>query len=244
MMRFYLRTVIALVLLSFAAGFITCFLVFEDHKVLKPGTSKDVSIKSLAKEANQSDASYQKQIEKLTSQNLGLQQQMNLNQGLLDDVKRIAGQKEAHIKQLIKQNRSSTRSYRTNQNSYLSTGQTRSLGKAEVALLPHEEYNYCDSLEQEVTSYIDASNRKDSIYEVQLIQFDSLLSGKDSIIRTSGKAYTELHLLFEEAVSKGVALQKDNIALRKENKRQRFKTKLFAGGLMILSGFATQIFLH
>jgi aspartyl-tRNA synthetase len=249
MTRFPLRTLIVLLLLSFVAGFITCFLIFEDYGFLNPRTSKEVTIKSITKEANDSDASFEKQIEKLTSQNIELQQQMDLSQSLLEDAKKIAQQKEDRIQYLIKQKNSSStkllqKSFKAKPQTYLSNAQTELLENAEVELLPDKDNNYCDSLAQEVTSYIEDNKRKDSIYELQLIQFDRLLSGKDSIIQASSKVYGELRLSFDKTVSMGATLQKENLALKKENKRQRFKSKLFAGGLMILSGFATQIFLH
>jgi|GEM_PF-5202410 hypothetical protein len=243
MMRFPLRTLIVLLLLSFAAGFITSFLIFEDYNFLKHDSSKELSPKSLKKEANSSEVSYQKQIETLTSQNVELQQQIDVSQGLLEDAKNIAAQKEDHIKELIRQSKSSSpkkleKSFNANPQRYLPNGETGFLENSQVALLPGKDDNYCDSLAQEVTTYIADNKHKDSIYELQLTQFDSLLSNKDVVIETSRKAYDDLKLLFDKSLFSQATLQKENLQLTSRNKRQKFKSKVLTGALLLLSGFA------
>jgi hypothetical protein len=242
MMRFPPRTLIVLLLLSFAAGFITSFLIFEDYNFLKQDNSKELSTKSLKKEAISSEASYQKQIETLTSQNVELQQQMEVSQGLLEDAKNIAGRKEDHIKELIRQSKSSSpkgleKSFNANPQRYLPNGQTGFLQNSQVVLLPGKEDNYCDSLAQEVTTYIADNKHKDSIYELQLTQFDSLLSNKDVVIETSRKAYDDLKILFDKSLFSQATLQKENLQLASQNKRQKFKSKVLKGALLLFSGF-------
>lgn len=250
-MRFHQRTFIILLLISFTAGFFISFLIFGRNKSSSSESQKISSIREIKKEASNIEVSYQKQIETLTSQNTELQQQLELSQGLLDVAKHEAKDKENNIQQLIGQIKSPPvdlfqNSFKTNPKTYLSSHQLKLLEDDEIALFSEKaDKNYiCDSLVKEVSSYIEANHRKDSIYEVQLIQFDSLLSVKDLLTEASKKAYNDLHLLFDKTVLNQTSLQKENIALRKENKQQRFKSKLFASGLMILSGFAAHIFLH
>jgi len=244
MMRFPLRTLIVLLLLSFAAGFITSFLIFEDYNFLKHDSSKQLSTKSLKKEANSAEASYQKQIETLTSQNVDLQHQMEVSEGLLEDAKNIAGRKEDHIKELIRQSKFSLpksleKSFNANPQRYLPNGETGFFENSQVALLPDRDDNYCDSLAQEVTSYIAENKHKDSIYDLQLTQFDSMLSNKDVVIETSRKAYDDLKLLFDKSLFSQATLQKENLQLTSQHKRQKFKSKVLTGALLLLSGFIT-----
>jgi len=246
MMRFRLRTSLALLLLGFVAGFCTSFLFKGRGKSSPPEIKASNSPKQLKKEANNIEISYQKQIEALRDQNIELQRQLEVSRGLLQQAKREVKQKEVKIKKIIEP-----------PGSFLAKDL---LVKPPLALEPGSFLKdvesppisnnqlskpcFCDSLAGEVMAYIEANHRKDSLYELQLIQFDSIVSTKDLVIETSFNAYSDLHLLFDKSLSDQTALQKENAQLKFQSKRQRFKNKLVTAGLMVMSGFAANYFLH
>jgi hypothetical protein len=107
-----------------------------------------------------------------------------------------------------------------------------------------DNLDQCDSLAKEVISYTEANHRKDSVYESQLLQFDSLLHVKDRLVETSQNAYNDLRILFDKSLTSQTILQKENLALTKQNKRQKFKSKVLTGASLILSGLTTSYLLR
>jgi hypothetical protein len=225
-----------LLLIGFALGFLTSFLIFGCNKTQKQNDAPFVKAKELKKEAATIDVSYQKQIETLSSQNAQLQQQLNQTNDLLQQLKLQAMEKENQVKKLLLSPPLLPNVY-----------QKKPFKDYEIAIFSHKaqpETNPCDSLKKEVASYIKSNHKKDSVYELQLLQFDSLLTGKDLVIETSQKAYSDLKLLFDQSLSNQSILQKENLSLRRVNKRQKFRNKILAGGLMILSGFTANYMLR
>jgi hypothetical protein len=228
MMTFHLKTFLSLLLLGFVLGFVTAFLFMGCNK--NPTLKKEtvVTPKVLKKEAIAIEENYQKQIASLQDQNMELQQDLEVNQGVLDQAKEVTKQLENKIKKLIEPA------------GYPAKRLIEKVKASEISSdLPH-----CDSLINVVSDYIEENHRKDSIYELQIIQMDSVVSIKDDLIQTNAEAYCNLHQLFEQSVVSQENLIKENTQLRKQFKRQRFKNKLVTAGLMILSATATNYLLH
>jgi hypothetical protein len=80
---------------------------------------------------------------------------------------------------------------------------------------------------------------KDSLYEEQIVKQDSLIAGKDSIIENKSRLHQELQTLFEQSLAQQQILVKENTGLRKQFKRQKFRSKIVAVGLTVLSGLAS-----
>lgn len=225
MISFHLKTFLSLLLLGFVLGFCSSFFFTGCNETHNSKTEVVVKPKELKKQADTIQETYQKQIADLQDQNLELQQNLEITQGLLDQSKQLCKQKEEQIKKLIKPK-----------------------GYAAKALLAKvdtlQSVSDCDSLASLVVQYIDGNNRKDSLYEVQLIQMDSVVSVKDKLIDVNEKAYTNLNLLFNRSLTAQETLLKENKLLQRQFKRQRFKNKVVTVGLMILTATATNYLLH
>ena len=228
MMTFHLKTFLSFLLVGFVLGFVTAFLFKGCNK--NPIIKKEAVVKpkELKKEAATIEINYQKQIASLQDQNIELQQDLEVTQGLLDQAKQMTKQLENKIKKLIEPT------------GYPAKRLIEKVKTNEIS----SDLTPCDSLINVVSDYIDENHRKDSIYELQILQMDSMVSIKDDLIQTNRVAYTTLHKLFEQSVSSQENLNKENTQLRKQFKRQRFKNKLVTAGLMILSATATNYLLH
>ena len=237
MLNFHLRTSLAFLLVGFILGFCTSFLFTGCNK--GSATKKEVvsTPKELKKEAVGVEQTYQKQIESLQSQNLQLQQSLEVTQGLLDEAKQAAKEKENKIKKIIAPQGYSAKEL-------LSKSAKELLNKKDNSEETPEAKSICDSLVTEVIGYIQENHRKDSLYEIQLVQMDSVVTVKDDLIQANEKAYTNLNLLFSQSVTAQQNLAKENKLLQRQFKRQRLKNKLVTAGLMILSATATNYLLH
>jgi hypothetical protein len=253
-MKTHLKASLTFLLIGFILGFFTSFLIFAHTK---SSSSKSVvvqKVKELKISADTIDASYQNQIDALQDQNIELQQQLEVSTGLLIQAKQEAQEKEDNIKRLLLQkNILCAKDLFQKSNAkqplktYLTPKQRELLDFDNLALFSDKKENSscpCDSLEKEVTEYIEANHRKDSAYEQQLIQFDSLLSNKDNVIETSQKAYDGLKSLLDKSVLNQTALQKENKLLLNRNSRQKFQSKIVTAAFMVLSGIAVSLFLH
>jgi hypothetical protein len=252
-MKTHLKASLTFLLIGFILGFFTSFLIFAHTKA---SSSKSVVVqkaKELKKSGDTIDVAYQNQIDVLQDQNIELQQQLEVSTGLLIQAKQDAQEKEDNIKKLLLQkNILSTKDLfqkdpKRSLKTYLTPKQRELLDYDNLALFSNDKASkrcLCDSLEKEVTEYIEANHRKDSAYEQQLLQFDSLLTNKDAVIETSQKAYSDLKSLFDKSIATQTTLQKENLSLSKQNKRQKFKSKILTGSLFILSGFTANYFLR
>jgi hypothetical protein len=228
MMTFHLKTFLSLLLLGFVLGFVTAFVFTGCNKNSTIKKEVVVKPKDLKKQAVTIEENYQKQIASLQDQNIELQQDLEVNQGLLDQAKEITKQLENKIKKLIEPV------------GYPAKSLIQKVKTSEIS----RDQSPCDSLINVIPDYIEENHRKDSIYELQIIQMDSVVSIKDDLIQTNAEAYANLLKLFDQSVASQENLIKENTQLRKQFRRQRFKNKLVTAGLMILSATATNYLLH
>src|SRR6266540_2452301 len=150
MMSLNFKNILSLFLFGFGIGLFASFLFTgcDETSISK----KEVAIKpkELKKQADTIQQNYQKQITDLQDQNLELQQNLEVTQGLLDLEKQLCKQKEEQIKKLIE-----PKGYPA---------------KALIAKMDTlKSVSDCDTLASLVVQYIDGNHRKDSLYEVQLI---------------------------------------------------------------------------
>jgi hypothetical protein len=228
MMTFHLKPFLSLLLLGFVLGFVTAYLFTGCNKNSTIIKEAIVKPKELKKQAVTIEENYQKQIVNLQDQNIELQQNLEATQGLFDQAKAKTKQLENKIKKIIEPP------------GYPAKRLIQKVRANEIS----SDLSPCDSLINVITDYIEENHRKDSIYEQQIIQMDSIVSLKDHLIQTHTQAYTNLHQLFGQSVVNQENLIKENTQLRKQIKRQRFKNKLVTAGLMIISATATNYLLH
>jgi hypothetical protein len=244
MKRLRLKTSLTLLLIGFVIGFCTSFLFNGCVKSSQSKTTTVTSSKDLRKEANSLEVSYQKQIETLTDQNIELQQQLEVSQGLLQQAKEETRQKEKKIQKMIEPIISSESLFSKTWAPYKAKSFSLGDDLPVAKIKPLDKQCPCDSLVEEVAGYIQSGHRKDSLYELQLLQLDSIVTGKNLVIETSLKAYTDLHVLFDKSLADQTALGKENKLLKSASRRQRFKGKVLTGALLILSGFTTNYVLR
>ena len=219
------KNILSLLLVGFILGLCSQLLFTGSDKMTASKTNTVVIPKELRKQADTIQKNYQKQINNLQDQNLELAQNLEVTQGLLDQAKQLCKQKELQIKKL-----------------------TEPRGFPAKALLVKADtiqgISNCDTLASLVLEYMADNHQKDSLYEVQLIQIDSVADIKDKFIETNEKAYSNLNLLFDQSLSAQQSLIKENQLLKRQFKRQRAKSKIITVGFMILTATATKYFLH
>lgn len=97
----------------------------------------------------------------------------------------------------------------------------------------------CDSLALLVSDYLQDVEEKDSLYETQLVQQDSLLTGKDNIIALQNSENSNLSILYNQSLAQQTLLEKDNHSLRKKIKRKKATSKWLALGSALITGITT-----
>lgn len=214
------RNLLTLLLIGFAIGLCSSFLFVGCNKITASKTNIVVSPKEFRKQADTIQANYQRQIDNLQDQNLELAKNLEVTQGLLDLARQLCKQKELQIKKLTAPKGFPAKEL---------------LAKADTI----KNKSSCDTLTSLVDEYIEDNHRKDSLYEIQIIQMDSVVSVKDKLIETNERAYTNLKCLLDESLSSQKDLINENKLLRKQCKRQRFKSKVVTLGLMILTATTT-----
>jgi len=222
------KNLLSLLLIGFVLGLFSSSLFTGCNKIVVSKTQVAVSPKQLKKQADTIQEHYQKQIENLQDQNLQLQQNLEVTQSLLEHEKQLAKQKESKIKKVIQP---------------IGLPAKELLAKRDSPV-PHNASSPCDSIAGLVVEYIEGNHIKDSLYDEQITQLDSIASVKDELIQANEKAYTSLNLLFNQSLTAQKSLASENKLLQRQFKRQRVKNRLATAGLMILTATATKLLLH
>lgn len=219
------KNILSLLLIGFILGLCSLLLFTGCGKTTASNTNTVISPRELKKQADTINESYQKQIDNLQDQNMELAQNLEVTEGLLDQAKKLCKQKELQIKKLTEPKGFPAKEL---------------LAKVDTI----KNTSNCDTLARLVVEYIADNHLKDSLYEIQLIQMDSVADVKDKFIETNEKAYNNLNLLFDQSLSAQQSLIKENNFLKRQFKRQRFKSKVVTLGLMILTASATNFLSH
>lgn len=224
MITFKFKSSIALLLTGLVVGFCLSFLFNGCGKDSAMTHEKTVPAKDLKKEADVKEASYQAKITELENKNQRLKHELKSTQDQLALLKSKTKQRETNIKKMIE-----PKGYPAKE----------LLQKVKPGSVAYTDLSPCDSLVQEVSVYIQENSLKDSLYEEQIGKQDSLIAGKDSIIENKTRLHQELQSLFEKSLTQQETLVKENTGLRKQFERQKFRSKIIAIGLTVLSGIAT-----
>lgn len=232
MATFHLRTSFALLVLGFVLGFFTTTLFHGCGKV--PASKIELPAakpQQLSKQATDLQKSYQDEIAKLQDENFELQQELEVTDGLLQQAKQTTFEQEKKI---------------SGSSLFLKSFPAHDLSfkLKPFSPLPIPDRTACDSLTNEVNLYIQANHRKDSLYEQQIFQFDSVISVKDALLQAGDKAYGNLNSLFGQSLTAQQTLIQENVVLKKKVKAQKTKGKLLALGGIVLSGLAADFLLH
>lgn len=224
MISLRLKSSISIALICFVAGCCTAFLLLAN--CASPAKQPVISHATLLKaQADSLHAHYQVTITDLEKRNKQLDAELQNTKTELKAAKAKANAKASEIKKLI----------------YSPGYPAKELLKKSTTFNPviDSSLQKCDSLALLVSEYLQESEQKDRLYETQVTQQDSLLSGKDDIIVLQQSENLNLTTLFKLSVTEQKKLEKDNLKLRKKIKRQRSAGKWLALGSAILSGLTT-----
>jgi len=104
--------------------------------------------------------------------------------------------------------------------------------------------NDCDSLKAQTLSYVAWVDSTQSSYESNVSQLQELVATKDSQIVIIRNVYSDLKNLFNENLLREQKLTEDLNTAYKSQRRKVLQNKLLAGGMLILSGIATTLYIN
>lgn len=227
MFSYQFKTTMILLFLGFICGVCMSILFMGCGGCNRP-SSATKPLKELKKAAANSNASHQQRKIQLDTAKARLQVLVAKTGVVLQQEKKAVAVRKEKLKKLIE-----PQGY-----------PTKLLVQKRDAPRPDTVLGQCDSLLNEVSLFIQENDRKDSLYETKLATLDSLVLVQGSIIQNDSLAYRNLQILFNEAVSRGEAIEIENSSLQKKLKRQKIKSKFVSIGLMLISGAAANYFIH
>ncbi|MEP7374733.1 MAG: hypothetical protein ABI675_15160 [Chitinophagaceae bacterium] len=224
MFTYKLKTLVIMFITGLAIGIVSSLLFYGCNTGISKPVTTNVQPKELRKQAESSFAKYQHEISGLEVKNQQLIKELNSTKVLLGRTKRQTAARATRIKEL---------SQRVGFPAKDLLQKVKAINIGESSPLP------CDTLAQEVWEYMQENAVKDSLYESQVNLLDSSLLIKDSVIQTQEQQQKELAALFEKSVLEQEVLTSENKQLRKQFRRQKFRSTLKTIGLILLSGAAT-----
>lgn len=120
-----------------------------------------------------------------------------------------------------------------------------SLAEKESDTLSFEQLlNDCDSLKQQTLVYVALVDSTRSIYESNISQLENLVATKDSQVVICKASYLQIKGLLDENLERERKLSEDLNTAYKSQRRKVLQNKLLAGGMLVLSGIATTLYIN
>lgn len=104
--------------------------------------------------------------------------------------------------------------------------------------------NDCDSLKQQTLAYVAWVDSTQSIYETNLVQLQEMVATKDSQIVICTASYAQIKGLLDDNLERERKLTEDLNTAYKSQRRKVLQNKLLAGGMLLLSGIATTLYIN
>ncbi len=104
--------------------------------------------------------------------------------------------------------------------------------------------NDSDSLKQQTLAYVAWVDSTQSIYETNLVQLQEMVATKDSQIVICTASYAQLKGLLDDNIERERKLTEDLNTAYKSQRRKVLQNKLLAGGMLLLSGIATTLYIN
>jgi hypothetical protein len=104
--------------------------------------------------------------------------------------------------------------------------------------------NDCDSLKQQTLAYVAWVDSTQSIYETNLVQLQEMVATKDSQIVICSASYAQIKGLLDDNLERERKLTEDLNTAYKSQRRKVLQNKLLAGGMLLLSGIATTLYIN
>ena len=103
----------------------------------------------------------------------------------------------------------------------------------------------CNALENKVVELIECSNTKDSVYDTVIATLELQVKNKDSTLQTKDSFTNTLQTVLNESLAQQGLLSQQNKMYYTQFKRQKFKNKFIAVGVLIVGGLlANQLIQH
>jgi hypothetical protein len=218
-----------LLTLGFIMGFSLLFLFSGNCNGPEINTELSISPAEQKKQIEKNEKEHQQAISELEKKNNELSRELATTKELLNNSKLKTKTRETKIKKLIEPKGLSA---------------IELLAKVKPQSSSDTSVSICDSLINEVYGYIEDNAVRDSLYELQIIQFDSTISIKDSIISQKTWLNKELKFSLTRSLTQQEVLLEQNKQLKKKFKRQKFRRKLTAIGVTVLSGIAVDFLIR
>lgn len=104
--------------------------------------------------------------------------------------------------------------------------------------------NDCDSLKQQSLEYVALVDSTQSYYDTSVSQLKEMVATKDSQIVVCTASYSQLKGLLDENLERERKLTEDLNTAYKSQRRKVLQNKLLAGGMLLLSGIATTLYIN
>ncbi|MCA0429070.1 MAG: hypothetical protein LCH32_01055 [Bacteroidetes bacterium] len=104
--------------------------------------------------------------------------------------------------------------------------------------------NDCDSLKQQTLAYVAWVDSTQTIYESNISQLENMVAIKDSQVVICSASYLQIKGLLDENLERERKLSDDLNTAYKSQRRKVLQNKLLAGGMLILSGIATTLYIN
>ena len=104
-----------------------------------------------------------------------------------------------------------------------------------------EELSDCDSLKQEVVSYIHQVDSTRTLYDSTISHLQNLVAIKDTSLTICTASYSELNRIAEDNLRREQRLTEQLQQSIKVQKRKTLQNKFLAAGFLVLSGIVTTI---
>ena len=101
-----------------------------------------------------------------------------------------------------------------------------------------------DSLKTQTLSFVDLVDTSNCMYETTITQLQNLLATKDSQIVVCRASYAQLKSLVDVNMERERKLTADLQTAYKSQRRKVFQNKLLAGGMLLLSGISTTLYIN
>jgi len=203
-------------LLGIFLGLEYCVAVFDNAQLPAPVSSPE----ELRKEVSQFETAGQVSFESLKKQSKSLESHLSRTKSQLHREKERTRHLQRDVSRLLKEADSKPPA-------------DSNLGHAPPDFLPAQ-----------VSEFMGANTKKDSLYERVITTLDDQIFNKDSMIYLQKAAYSELKMSFEKSLVGQTLLAEQNRSLQKECKRQKVKSKVLSTALFVLSGAAATYLLR
>ncbi len=224
-----LKSSLAIALIYFVLGCCVA-LVLVNGCGSVPKKSKIIPAALLKAQADSLHAYYENTIRTLENQNNELNQELSVTRSALEVAKEKVSIQAVAIKKAINSRPKGYPGY--------AAKDLLQQAAPDPTPLPSDS-GKCDSLAQMVGNYLHDSEQKDSLYDRQAAQQDSIIFVKDTIISVLKTEKKIQSALLKQSFALQDELEAENLKLRKQFRRKRNGGRLLAIGASILTGVAT-----